>query len=314
MTIPPHKPIGNSAQKPHWREWATSVSFTIALMVLINASIGGAFPFFPFVTIGSIVCLATLFHFMLPGSRFFTLVFVNLIGVYSCVFVFQVDNHFRDVPEEFLAFGFVLPILGFLIGILARRNEIARVIRSGKAGHETEFTHAFGWLIPLAMIVIATFVIPSETQTRLGTTYVFLIAMGLVAMVVLIASRSVAIFLIDTGILFHDFSSIARQLIKPAFAFSTFYTLIIIIFAAFYTLIGRYDGQPTFMISGTPGDLNFLEGLYFSIVTLSTVGYGDITPITHPIRVVAAVQILAGILLLMFGVHAIINYSKEHQK
>ncbi len=43
--------------------------------------------------------------------------------------------------------------------------------------------------------------------------------------------------------------------------------------------------------------ISFGESLYFSIVTFSTVGYGDYLPVTHWTRVVASFECLSGIML-----------------
>jgi hypothetical protein len=46
------------------------------------------------------------------------------------------------------------------------------------------------------------------------------------------------------------------------------------------------------------------DALYFSVVTMATVGYGDIVPVGHVARLVTVVEILSGILLLVVGVSA----------
>ena len=44
---------------------------------------------------------------------------------------------------------------------------------------------------------------------------------------------------------------------------------------------------------------------------MSTVGYGDITPAGEAVRVVAAIEVLLGILLFLFGFAEIIRYVRE---
>ena len=105
------------------------------------------------------------------------------------------------------------------------------------------------------------------------------------------------------------FFEIVSSLIKPAFAFLTFYSMMVVLFATLYRLLGRLDTAPTFMIDGVPRDPSFVEALYFSIVTLSTVGYGDIVPLTYAARIVVALQIVSGILLLLFGFHALMRQT-----
>jgi len=47
--------------------------------------------------------------------------------------------------------------------------------------------------------------------------------------------------------------------------------------------------------------LRFTDALYFSVITLSTIGYGDIVPVAPMARVLASIQSVAGMLLLLFG-------------
>ena len=46
-------------------------------------------------------------------------------------------------------------------------------------------------------------------------------------------------------------------------------------------------------------DWNFIEALYFSVVTLTTVGYGDLTPTTGGTRVFTIIYILTGLGVLV---------------
>ena len=44
--------------------------------------------------------------------------------------------------------------------------------------------------------------------------------------------------------------------------------------------------------------LNFIDALYFSVITLTTVGYGDITPKTDIGKLFTVVYVIAGIAIL----------------
>jgi Ion channel len=67
----------------------------------------------------------------------------------------------------------------------------------------------------------------------------------------------------------------------PAFAFVTFYSLIVILFASAYRLISAYTLGRHFNVGGTLRGLSFSESSYFSIGTISTVGYGDVIPTSN---------------------------------
>ncbi len=75
----------------------------------------------------------------------------------------------------------------------------------------------------------------------------------------------------------------------------TFYTLLNFVFAVIYMVLGIDHLEGVIM-----GDFyqNFLEAYFFSAQTLTTVGYGRISPIGLPANVVASFEALIGIMTL----------------
>src|SRR5881398_2818641 len=47
---------------------------------------------------------------------------------------------------------------------------------------------------------------------------------------------------------------------------------------------------------GSDNSMKGFLGFYFSFITLTTVGYGDITPVSHPARMLAALEAMTGVL------------------
>lgn len=294
---------------PALRQWAGSVAVTVVMLALIAAAIGGETWEVSATVLAAVIAVATLLHVLFPGSRFFTITFANAIGVYTCVYVSVQQSLYGDAGRTTVLTGFLLPILAFALGCFLRRDAIRSVIASDHPRLETRFGRAFLWLVPVVLVGLANFVAPLELLGPEGRTLWLLGAMSTIALVVLMASRNVAVFLIDTGLLFEDFFEIMAALVKPAFAFLTFYSMIVVLFATLYRLIGRLDPAPTFMIDGVARNPSFVESLYFSIVTLSTVGYGEIVPLSYAARVIVALQIVSGILLLLFGFHALMRHA-----
>ncbi|GHD62614.1 hypothetical protein GCM10017083_51540 [Thalassobaculum fulvum] len=291
------------------RHWAASVAVTVILLALIAAAVGGETWEVSGTVLIAVVAVATLLHRLFPGSRFFTITFANAIGVYACLYVSFLETLYLDVSSLPRLVGFLLPIVAFAIGVYLRREAIHSIVSSEHPRLETRFGRAFLWLVPVMLVGLANFVAPLDAIGHEGRTIWLLAAMAAISLVVLLASRNVAVFLIDTGLLFEDFFEIMSGLVKPAFAFLTFYSMMVILFATLYRLLGRLDDSPTFLIDGIGRDPTFVESLYFSIVTLSTVGYGDVVPLTYAARIVVALQIVAGVLLLLFGFHALMRHT-----
>ena len=65
-------------------------------------------------------------------------------------------------------------------------------------------------------------------------------------------------------------------------------TLLVVFAATYVTIDGQQSGAFT-------EPLNRTDGLYFTVTTFATVGYGDIAPVTELARVVVTVQMVVGI-------------------
>lgn len=71
-------------------------------------------------------------------------------------------------------------------------------------------------------------------------------------------------------------------------AFVTATVLFIVLFAAGYTSLSEADA------GAFTEPVDRLDALYFTMTVLATVGFGDITPVTGPARVVVTVQMVCG--------------------
>ena len=132
-------------------------------------------------------------------------------------------------------------------------------------------------------------------------------------MIVIGVSRDVAIFLVDAGLLFEEFFQRMSKLAVPAFAFLTFYALLVILFASIFSIVSQFSTEEHFRVGSVPKSLSFSEAIHFSIVTISTVGYGDIVPSSSIARLLASIEVICGFMLLLFCVSELIEYAREHR-
>jgi voltage-gated potassium channel len=287
------------------------VAVSVGLVSLISLAVSTHLVY-SLITLATVAAAAITFYAVFPGSRFFAIAFANALAVYVCVFIFFVEANFRAVHSGWLHIGFAMPILAFLAGAWFRYEEIQNLLQSPRLRDERHFGRLFLWLIPMAVIGASTFPLSQMAQSTGAITLVFFAAMGLTSLIVFVVSGAVCTFLLDTGLVFEDFFRRMAALVIPAFAFFTFYSLIVIVFASVYRLVDRYFAGAHFLVNGEVHDLSFTECLHFSIITLSTVGYGDIVPASSPVRLIVGVEIICGVLLLLFGFSEIISYSREH--
>ena len=75
--------------------------------------------------------------------------------------------------------------------------------------------------------------------------------------------------------------------------------------------LGPEHRPPAFASNGTGVRLTLPDAIYFSFVTLSTIGYGDITPIDAIARVMVIAEIIFGVVLLLFAFSEFAAYSPE---
>lgn len=299
--------------KAFGKGWFTAVGFTGLLLILISLAVAERFDLFALTMTVFVVAAVGVFYMLFPGSSFFSIALTNFLGVYICIFVFFKLTNFAAVGEWPMLLGFVLPIAAFLGGALLRREEVRLIVTAERMRGGRHMATVFGWLLPVFAIGALSFAVPALNLSPAAETAVFLGAMAVIAGVVGVVSRDVSMFLLDTGILFEAFFRRMTELIAPAFAFFTFYSLIVIVFACVYRILDRFTATDQFVVHAAERAITFPEALYFSIITLSTVGYGEIVPATDLVRLIVSIQIMLGVLLLLFGFYEIMSYARERR-
>ncbi|MCP4327363.1 MAG: hypothetical protein GY791_02860 [Alphaproteobacteria bacterium] len=296
------------------RQWAGPAVFTLVLILLVSVASAEGFSLFNLAVVGVAALGVGFFYALFPHSQVLGVALANSLAVYACVYIFIVKNNFPLVDYRLYPIFFALPLVAFLVGALRQKDAIRRIIIEGALPDERKLGHSVRWLIPSGAIAISTFLVPGLGLGREASDIVFVVAMTVTSVLVYAASPGVTAFLVDTGALFQDLITRIRQLAAPAFAFLTFYSLNVIVFACIYQIIDTFTVRHMFLIHDTLQSMTFTDSLYFSIISLSTVGYGDIVPANDAVRVVVAIQVVFGILLLLFGFNEIISHSRRQGK
>ena len=302
-------PRGRRAPRDRRRLWQVFLSG--GLVGLIALAIAATESYLAAVVVSSILALVAIFRFFFGSGRAFCITLANLVAVYACLFLFFSESNFVQASTGSLSLAFALPLLGFVAGSFRHRATITRVAEANRPREARDLPGILLWLIPVFAIGVLSFLVPGAGLSAEGVDVVLVAACGAIAVIVFAVSRDVAEFLRDTGLLFDEFFHRVARLVVPAFAFLTFYSLLVILFAAFYSAIDHAIGGTSFRIDGTVRAISFSESLYFSLMTLSTVGYGDIAPASSAIRLLAGAEIVSGILLLLFGFNEIFSFSRR---
>jgi voltage-gated potassium channel len=298
----------------HWFPDLGRIILSLAFVSFVAAAVAGiASPFFFAILLSACLVIAVM-RTLFPPGRLFPIAFATLVAVYAAIFSLFVEEVFRGIDQALLVVGFCLPIGLFVIGCWLRRDQIKNLVAHPTIRSEQRVLKAAAWLVPVFLIGGTVVLLSHAFGPFLNPDMVFLGAMALIGLIVLIVSRDVAIFLVDAGLLFREFFRRVSRLVIPAFAFVTFYSLIVILFASAYRLISAYPSQPHFRVGDALRGLNFSEAIYFSIGTISTVGYGDIIPYSNLARVLSSVEVFCGIMLLLFGVSELLEYARERRQ
>lgn len=138
------------------------------------------------------------------------------------------------------------------------------------------------WLVSVAGSLVALAPVPERWQ--------------LLALVAETASLLPLLALLSIGILRFVYRSHSLT-IDGIFATVVVYVLIALTFARVYVLLmgwnpGSFDlGAP---VAGVSPQQTQVDLLYFSLITLATVGYGDILPVSDTARMLATIEAIVG--------------------
>jgi hypothetical protein len=91
-----------------------------------------------------------------------------------------------------------------------------------------------------------------------------------------------------------------RPIVEAAEALAVLLTMIIVGFAALYFAIDRLDGQ-------FDGLATRVDAIYFTVTTLSTVGYGDITASSQGARVAVTFQMVFDVLFIGIAARVLVT-------
>ncbi len=282
--------------------WARSLGITLVLATLIALGVGwddGIW--FPLAIVGiAAFGFGTLFR-LFPGGLDFALGTANGFAIYACVFAVISRSAFPDAPAAAALTAFLLPVLAFLGAVWHRRAELIRLVAREEGTEARHLTRIGWWVLRVAAVAVIALSLPVNRMGATGQGIAMVLSMALVAAFVARSVREVVRFLVDMALLLRDLGGRAAALAVPVAAYVSLFALIAIVFACFYRIADTLSMAPIFASSDGLIRLDFRAALYFSLVTVSAVGYGDIWPVDGGTRLLVGTEIVCGQLLLLFG-------------
>ena len=107
--------------------------------------------------------------------------------------------------------------------------------------------------------------------------------------------------MIDIAMVFEGVAARIDRLVMPMMAFLTFYALLVVIFGCLYRIADVTAPLPQFAVHGGAARISFVDALYYSVATITTLGFGDIAPTSPLVRAMTALEVVSGVLMLLFG-------------
>ncbi|MCX8134296.1 MAG: potassium channel family protein [Roseococcus sp.] len=248
-------------------------------------------------------------NLLFPQGLTFAFGAANGLAVYVCLFVVMGRAGFPLAHEWSRPLAFLLPVLAFVAACWWRRRELQAVAEGG--ADLAHFPRFVRWLLVSGLIGVVSLASPISRLGPDGQTLALLLAMAAIAAIGAASVGDVVRLLVDVATMLRRVGVRLRLLSVPIATYVSLFALLAVAFGCVYRIADGLSREPVFLFVGAPARISFSEALHFSVVTLSTVGYGDIQPHDDGIRLLAALQMVLGQLLLLFGFAEIMRSHTE---
>lgn len=275
---------------------------TVSLMLLVAAAVGDQGWGFSLAAVAVASLAMGALYLLFPQGPLFGLGVATSLAVYMSLFVVIGRSAFPRAETWALPIGFLLPIACFVLACWVNRRALAAIASEGL--NDADLAHLprfLRWLAFCGVVAVVAMSLPFNRADPIAQTVGLLLAQGLIGGISALFVRDVIRLLVDIAAILTLVAARLRFLAVPIATYVTLFCLATVTFACLYRIADALSGQPLFEKLGQTARIDFSEALHFSVVTLSTVGYGDILPHDDGIRVLAAIQMLTGQLLLLFG-------------
>lgn len=196
--------------------------------------------------------------------------------------------------------GLGMPVLGFLAGCIAQRRQITAILRT----RMRELHHlppAFQWLAGTLAVGVASFGVPALALSPPAQGAVLIGAMLLITIFVVTSVRNIVLAMRDVAATLESISARFDQFATPLVAFLTVYLLLVVVFGCLYRIADLSYSVPLFLEHGAPTRSAFSDALYYSVSAITTLGFGDIAPVGPLVRALTGIEVISGVLMLLFG-------------
>lgn len=295
---------------PPVRGPAIEIGIGLAAVSFVALAIAPYRPGLIIVLVLTVGIVVTVVRRLLPTSPYIAGTLAVCIPLYICVFGLISMRVFHRAHPLAAYVACVVPLATFILAVWRGRASLAA--RLAKRGpRERLLVRGLGWLIVAALILFVTGQIAIAAATDIGHSVPLFGGMLAIAVLVYLVIADLVLLLEATGELFVVFIRRMLRRVVPVFSFLVVYFFLVMGFGTFYSILDGFAARPQFSVLGTVRPLEFSEAIYFSMVTLSTIGYGDIVPVTSLAQTFVMLEVMFGVVLLLFAFAEIAAYDPD---
>jgi len=282
-------------------------------LVLIGTALSTHRPLLVPILFVSVAAVVFIVRKSLRSAPFVTATLAVGIPIYMCLYALLAIKAFESAHPTLAYLGCLLPLATFTWNVWRRRAELNRHLVHRRVDARL-LARGIGWVaLAFCMISVAGEIAMESNETGIHGL-MLLAGMAAVAIGVVLVTDDLVVLLAVTGHLFRTFINRMIKRAVPVFSFLLVYCFLVMIFGALYTLLDEFTSRSHFAINGSPQDLDLANAIYFSIVTISTIGYGDIVATTSAARTLTAIEIITGVVLFLFAFAEIAAYDPEAEQ
>ena len=294
------------------RGFLTALGLTCVLMLLVAGGVADQGELFPLVVLGAAAAAVGLLYVIFPHGPQFALGTVSGLAMYACLYVVIGRAAFPEAEGWARPVAFLLPIAVFIAACWVRRRGLRAWAQAEH--HLADLAHLprfARWLLAVFSVGVLCLSFPISRLDPGSQTAALLAAMAAISAISALSVGDVVRLLVDIALIFQAVTRRLSRLAVPIAAYSLLWSLLVVIFGSLYRIADGFSARPLFHDGeGKALRIDFADALHFSVVTLSTVGYGDIQPADDGVRLLASIQMLLAQLLLLFGFVEIMRGSR----
>jgi hypothetical protein len=188
-----------------------------------------------------------------------------------------------------------------LDALVPESNPLALLLALNLVAAVASVAHESDMRIPL--LIGGGFVVARSLQAAVGVPGLLAVSEGLWVTAIVLAMVASVRYALGPG------TVTAERVLAALDA----YLLAGLLFGVAYWMLDRV--WPPSLSGGAVGDLDLPRAIYFSFVTIATLGYGDVVPVSEPARGLAVVEAVSGQMYLAVLVARLVTlYSQTRER